>query len=315
MNDVSGERLLVHGPYLQDLTDLLLFDRIVFPATTAIRRPRDLPPGYAGYPVEEPLPEGIRERLAEAGLLLTPGQILFATPISELDTKLLEDADALTQWFQRSGLEMSKVAAELAFTFLDTPASGSEVAAWMQEIDGKTRHLADIAFQRGWRAIPKLYASDVTATLKPGWSLVLSVTFPQFPGVQTGRVDLDDLLAFLTDDVTKEKRRALFDWPLGIEAAVEEGQITFEEIPHHVADLLRDYTDWILASGLSSSTVVTEFLVVCGDRFVQALSGVEGGETRQTLAFAPRGLWLEDTSQARAGRELAYLSHRLRGYT
>ena len=40
-------RYLVHGPCLQDATDLLFFDALVFPFTQAMRRPKALAPGLA----------------------------------------------------------------------------------------------------------------------------------------------------------------------------------------------------------------------------------------------------------------------------
>jgi hypothetical protein len=315
VNNVPKERLLIHGPCLQDLTDLLYFDKIVYPTTTAITRPRNLPPGYAGYPVEEPLPQAVRDKLVKAGLIVSPGEVLLVPVAGDIAAQLLQGAEAFTQWMQQSAIDMGKALGEIAFSFLDTPANRSEVIAWLRDIDAKTKKLTDLAVKRGQRAVAKYYLDDVTKTLKPGWSLVLSITFLRFPSIQVGHAGIDDLIAFLSHAETREKRQALFDWPLQVEAAVNKGQLSIEEIPYRIAQLLDDYSSWIRQSGLASRFGVGEFLFTFGASFIERLTKIEIDENMsQILALGPRGLSLTDADIANSGRELAYLSHSRRGY-
>ena len=75
---MSAERVLLHGPCLQDLADFLWFDRVVYPTTLARIRPDTLGPGYVGYLPEEPVPEELQKQLAAVGAISSPGAFFFA---------------------------------------------------------------------------------------------------------------------------------------------------------------------------------------------------------------------------------------------
>lgn len=315
MTSPSTERLLVHGPTLQDLTDFLLFDKVIYPVTNALKRPRSLAPGYAGYPLEEPVPQTIKERLKDSGFMVAPGAVLFTPSADDFIAQLQKGPDAVMEWAQASGMDVGRILGEIAFSTLHTPASESDAATWRKDIDTKIKKLADLLVQRNKRVVPRFYAEDVAKTLRPGWNLVLSVTFRQFPGVQPGRFDIEKFVEFLSHEQTKERRRRLFDWPREIAAAVADGKLSLDTIPAHIAQLLADYSSWIMQSGLASKPTVAEFLVNFDASFVGGLTQVKVGEdVSELLMLAPRGLTLTQEEQATSGQELAYISHSKRGY-
>lgn len=311
---MSTERLLVHGPRIDDLTDLLCFDRIVFPATTAIRRPRDCPPGYAGYPIEEALTPEARERLVEAGVVTSPVPLILAASSEDTVAQLLSGDGSPLELPQSIETDVGTLTG-MAFSSLDTPATRADVAAWIAQIDAKVAKVAGMLATRGHRAVPKLFAADVTRTLRPGWSVVLSVAFPRFPGLEVGRVDLEALIAFLTDSGTIEKRRALFDWPLAIEADVRHDRIRIAEVPDRIAQALEDYGGWIMQSGLPTRVRVVELLLVFDASFIDRLTAVRPSDRiAEIVTLSQRGLALSGEDRTGSGRELAFVSHGRRGY-
>jgi hypothetical protein len=306
------ERVLVHGPCLQDLTDLLYFDKIVYPVTTALIRPVDMQPGYVGYSAVEPVPETVRERLTDAGLITVPGSLIFVPPSEDdLVSALLKGGDALTQMAQSQGIAIGDILGEIFLGgTLDIPASEGEVEAWLQGLDDNARKLADHAVRLGQRAVPKLYAEDAHRTLKPGWDPVLSLRFDGMPCAGSGKPGVEDLIDFLDDEVTRTKRAALFDWHSGIEAEVQEGGATLDEIPGRVAALLEDYRDWLRQSRMFAGARPIECVMFFADWFVEGVVDAarqSGGNG--PLLIEKRGLCLDETENREAGRELAYVAH------
>lgn len=310
---MSGDRVLVHGPCLRDLTDFLYFDKVVYPATMAFVRPRTLGPGYAGHPLREPLPDDVRRRLTEAGLIVSAGEMAALPASGELASQLAQGADVFLSWMQQTALAAGAALGKIGLSTIETPASDAEVAAWVRDLDAKARALADLAAGRGRRAVAKLHAEDVTWTLRPGWSPVLSLTFHGLPRLQPRPGTLDDMLAFLTDEETRRRRRQLFDWHDGLEPAVARGEVRLQDIPARIASPLAAYREWIAASRLSSGTMTAELLLAFDESFVHAVSALEvPADQARALRLGRRGLALGAEDRAGSGRELAYISHQRR---
>lgn len=309
MTDLK-ERILVHGPCLQDLTDLLYFDKIVYPMTKAMIRPDNLAPGYVGYSAQEPIPEDVRNRLTEADLIIAPGTLLFASQGDERVSKMLGGSDSAQQWMPEHVAESSKILGEIFIGSLELPASNTDVATWLQDLDAKAKMFTDHAVKLGKRAVAKFYAEDVDKTLQPGWDAVLSITFPKMPCVVPGRPEIDDLVRFLNDEETKRKRAALFNWHCGIDTAVQQGRISMEEVPDRIDALLEDYTGWLRQSGLFAGARPCEFLMTFDNSFIEGLvSAVQLRGNRSAFAVGRRGLKLIEESPREMGREIAYIAH------
>ena len=130
MHEVFGERILVHGPYLKDLTDLLYFDKIVYPTTTAVRQLLNfLPEPVRLLQLDEPLPERVRSKLASENFIVPAGVFVLSPSDDE-------------------GFE---ILAEVALAVLDEPVTADKEAAWLQDIDAKTKIFADFAVKQGVR--------------------------------------------------------------------------------------------------------------------------------------------------------------------
>lgn len=313
------ERILVHGPRLDDLTDFLYFDKIVYPTTMAMIRPQGMPPGYAGYPVKESLSEETQERLRKADLILPPGMLFLEPSMDQLVSALLQGADGLTKWMEQSSADVAKEVSETAFATLHLPTDraehGAAIRSWLEEIDSKTRRLADFALRRGKRTVAKYYADDVSSTLRPGRHAVLSVVFAQFPKIDATRVDLGDLIGFLSDEETKKKRRRLFDWQNGIETAVEKGDMRIQDVPDRIATLLDDYTTWIKASGLASKMSIAETLLSLGEAIIEGLTVVGIPKAIKTiLELGKKQVDLRKEELEAPGREVAYIAHAHRSF-
>ena len=305
----APERVLVHGPCLQDLTDLLCFDKIVYPTTSALLRPRDLAPGYAGYPPQEPFSEDDRAKLTTARLLVAPGVLVFVPTADEIAARLQEETQTPLDAFMTPDPDALKAVAEVAFSTHELPASKADWAAWMGELDGKTRTLAALCARRGHRAVAKLYAEDFTRTLQVGWDPVLSMTFRRLPHIGTGRAPIDDIIAFLCDEETRRHRRQLRAWQSGLEAE-GGGQIDPQEVPALIAHLFDEYVTWIQASGLHGGTVTRELLLVCEEPLLRALTSASAPARRNSaVELARKGLALAAEDRVVPWRELAYISH------
>jgi hypothetical protein len=307
---MSGERILVHGPCLRDLTDFLYFDRVVYPATMAYVRPRTLDPGYVGYPLREPLPDEVRARLSETGLITSAGGMVTVPAASDLVSRLAQGAETFLASMQQRAIAAGAELAKIAFSSLDTPATDADVVRWMRELDANAKALADLVVKHGHRAVAKLHAEDVTWTLRPGWTPVLCLTFHRLPRLQPGPTTLDAMIAFLGDTETRRLRRQLFDWHEGVPSAVAGGDLRLDDIPARIASLLAEYRTWIMASGLSSGTMTAEFLLAFDESFVQGVSALRLPEAQQgEFQLGRRGVSLVGQDLASAGREIAYVSH------
>jgi hypothetical protein len=312
---MSVDRLLVHGPCLRDLTDFLYFDKVVYPATSAYVRPRTLGPGYVGYPLKEPLPEAVRERLSEAGLITSPGAMVAVPAAGDLAAWLAQGVQGFMAAMQQSAAAAGAALGNLALATLDTPATDAEVVSFIRDLDGKAKALADLAVARGHLAVPKLHAEDVTWTLRAGWAAVLSVTFHRLPCLRPAPGTLDAMLAFLGDAETQRLRRQLFDWADGAAAGPAGTGVRVEDVPARVGSHLAAYSSWIAASGLASGTTTAELLVAFDAPFVQAVSALPvPPDHLGELRLARRGLSLAAEDVAKAGRELAWISHAKRDF-
>lgn|GEM_PF-4341421 len=303
-NEELRERILVHGPCLKNLTELLCFDRIVYPPLTmAFKRPPLLPRRTLGYPADEPLSQAIRDQLAQAGFTVASGTLLLEGDFpSQQDA--MERAEAVGEML--GGMMFPCV--------LDTPATAAEKIAWLQGIDANTKALADLAVKHGKRAVAKFYAEDVTRCLMPGWNLALSFMF-RLPKIQLDQSYIGTLMAFLADEGTRQRRHQLFDCIEGGEIAVENGTVKVEAIPNRLAALIEDYSHWIRSSGLSSGSTRVEFLFSFGQPFIEQLVAVAvPKEVNQILTLRPRGLALTEGERAVSGRQLAYITHAKRDY-
>lgn len=297
------ERFLVHGPRLNELTDFLYFDKVVYPTTLAYVRPFGMPSGSVGYKLSEGIGDDVQERLRVAGLLCSPGSLL--PPIDFLTASSSE----IALWRE----EMMKMN-DTALRILDLPHDPGEhrhaTERFLTEIDGSTRYLAGLATGRGKRTVTKLYSESAASVLRPGNTSVLSVVFSQLPSIDPARVSIKTLIDFLSDEDTKIKRRRLFDWQNGIETAVEKGEIKIEHVPDRLATLLDDYTVWIKSSGLSEKVEAGEFLLTLGEAFIEGLTIVGLPKAIKALiGLGKRKIDLGKEELHAPGREIAYIAH------
>lgn len=292
-------RYLVHGPCLQDATDLLFFDALVFPFTQAMRRPKALAPGLAGYKVEEPLPATYIERLRAAARLVLPGELLFATTSGELPASMTG-----------LGAEIGAVLGRIAWFTLHTPASGQDAAQWLADIDGGGRTLAAALTQRGHRVSSKHFAGAVTRVFKPGWELALALVMPAFARVDIRPETFELLLAFLADETTQKKREALMGWT----ALLDSAGVPAREVASHVADAAADYTQWVVASGLAAGRCRIEMLWRVDPAQVDGLCATPAPPATPAQLLS-RGLAAGETEGAPFDMPMAVISHRPRGYS
>lgn len=309
------ERLLAHGPCLADIDDLLCFDKIVYPVTKACVRPRSLAPGRAGYPLREPLPEAVRELLANAGLITSPGPLLFDRADAALRIRGSAGTDVIADPAQPPLQEMTAIIGEIYLSTLPTPATDAEVLAWQHALDANVKRLAVAAGGHGHRVTGKYHIEDVTWTLKPGWTQVLSLVFPTMPRLRAGQASLEDIIGFLTDEGTKERRRRLFDSCLGSDCTAEGGGRQSGNVVDLLIASYRDYRDWLGVFGLCAGTRTVELLIAFDESLVNDI--VQAGvpeERRGELRIQSRGLALEETRGRPPGCELAFISHAKRKF-
>jgi hypothetical protein len=335
----SPERMLVHGPRLDDLTDLLYFDKIVYPATMAMIRPEEVPPGYGGYALPEPFGEEIRDKLRNAGLLMSPGELHMQSSIQQIFADSGQGLEGLTERLSAIGQQMGAGLAETAFCTLFTHASAGQVThlmaalqaklvslsefatdpeihGWLADIDACTRTLADLAEKQGKRATAKYYLEDVDRTLKPGTDSALSVVLAQLPTIDLGRTNVDELLSFLSSEETKVMRRRLFNWQNDLQVALERGDRRPEDIPDLIATLSDDYTAWVGKAGFASNLRrAAEFVLALGEATVEALTVVGiPSALQKVLQLRQRKLDLTREELSAPGREIAYIVHCKRSF-
>ena len=199
---------------------------------------------------------------------------------------------------------------EVALSTCATPASDADVTAWQRALDANVKTLADVAVKRGYRAVGKFHLEDVTWTLKPGWSRVLSLTFRRFPQLRSGHVAIDGIIGFLVDEGTRQRRQRLFDWHEGIEAGVESHRRRLNDVSDRLVALYEDYRDWINGSGLCAGTCTVELLITFCESFVNSFIKIGlPKELDQELLLVGRGLAAADADFYAPGREVAYISH------
>lgn len=310
---MNGERLLVHGPALRDLTDFLYYDQVVYPATMAYVRPRTLAPGYVGYPLKEPLPEAVRERLSAAKLIVASGVVTTVPSGAEFAAALARGPEGFMASLQESAAAAAATLGKALISTLEVPATEADVQRWVQELDGCAKTIADLAVDRGKRAVAKFHAEDVTGTLKAGWTPVLCLTLRGLPGFRPGPGTLEAMIAFLGDAETRRLRQSLFDWHVGLPEAVAGGATQLNEIPERIGAALTAYRSWIAASGLASGSFTADLLLAFDAPVVEAVSALAvPPEHRGAFALGKRGLSAPDLSIP--GRELAWISHAKRGF-
>lgn len=305
---MSPERVLIHGPQLNDLTDFLYFDKVVYPTTLAYVRPTGLPPGYVGYPLPEAITLDVQDQLREAGLIKSPGSLIPQIDILNASTE--ESA----RWGEAMR-QMADIATRVCDLPHDTREHAQAIAQFLSDIDRSTRYLAELASCQGGRTVAKYYAQDVDKVLRPGSNSVLSIIFSQFPAIDPARVKIKDFIEFLSDEETKMKRRRLFDWQNTLETAIEKGDLKTRDVPDRIAALLDDYTTWIKASGLSSKIGVGEILLTLGEAFIEGLTIVGIPKAIKTiLELGKKKIELTKEELTAPGREIAFIAHCKRNF-
>ena len=203
-------------------------------------------------------------------------------------------------------VELDKV----ALSTRATPASDADVTAWQRALDATVKTLADVAVKHGYRAVGKFLLEDVTWTLKLGWSRVLSLTFRPFAQLRSGHVAIDEIIGFLVDEGTRQRRQRLFDWHEGIEAGVESDRERLNDVSDRLVALYEDYRDWINGSGLCAGTCTVELLITFSESFVNSFIKIGlPKELDQELLRVWRGLAAADADFCAPGREVVYISY------
>lgn len=301
-------RYLVHGPRLTDPNELLFFDAWAWPSVMAHVRPHALPPGYAGYPVEDEWPPPLLERLSAAGRTQAPVVAMTQAP-GPMQAEAIADGSAhpTIALFGRLGADM--LVAPLA-----SPCPDSEVHAWLARIDAALWSITRTLAEAGVRASAKLHADTLSRVLMPGWQQTVALVLPFVPRIDRAFVTrLDELLAFLAAADTRRLREALYAWP----GLLGRSDIPLASVATTVADAARDYVAWIEASGLSQRGAGRIELLWKLDDPAQApeLARPVGTDPRKQWApFHVRGLAFGALDAARSDTPAAMVSPRPRGY-
>ena len=301
----NSERILVHGPCIRDLTDFLYFDKIAYPVLEAFLRPPDLAPGYVGYKAQEFIPQDIHDKMKDAGLIVTPAEILLFPRGSDFKEQLSKGGDSIIDSVQHSVENLGSALFEICT--LKAPLSDSNIAMWLRDIDKKTKRLADLMRERNKQAVAKFYEEDVTRVLTPGWDNILSILLP-LPCLSQ-RPPIEAVIDFLTDDQTIKMRAQLFKWHKEIEVEADNVERLGDEITDLLLPRLKEFLQWLRSSGLVSGVREAEFLITFGE----ALERCELDIGNEFFRISKRGLSLFPEDQV-PGRELAYITYAKRSW-
>lgn len=306
---MSGLRYLVHGPRLEDPNELLFFDAWAWPTLMVHVRPRTLPPGYAGYPVEDAWPKPVLDALAAAGRTCAVGAVMAQASAASSTTATLAGGLA-------AGVAgFAALGAEMLVAPLESPAGDAEVQQWLTRIDAAslaiTRHLG----LAGALASAKLHASTVSRVLAPGWQRTVALCLPSVPSLDLSfAARSSEVLAFLGADETRRRREALLGWP----ALLARDDVPLASVPGQVAAAAREYVAWIEASGLAQrgAGAVTELLwKLDAPSMVADLTRAVGATPKSQWApFQARGLAFGALDALRSDIPVALISSRPRGY-
>ncbi|SMO81918.1 hypothetical protein SAMN06265379_108146 [Saccharicrinis carchari] len=302
----TSERILVHGPGMMDITDLFYFDKIVYPVVEAYLRPPELAPGYVGYKAQEFIPQDILEKLKDAGLIVTPAEVLLVPDSSELINTFKEGGDVFKNWGQDKAEKYGSALFQICT--LVPPLNDSNVSKWLQDIDKKTRDTTKLIEEQKIDAVTKLYRENITSVLTPGWDTVLSLLLP-LPCVAPGMPHMDAIIAFLKDNTTIQKRTSLFNWHRDITLNDESNSSLTEKITDILLPRLKTYMQWLKDSGLVVGLRETEFLISLG----KSMGNCDIMEKSKYFVLSKRGLSLSQQDKEQR-KELAYISYTRRNW-
>lgn len=302
---MTAPRYLVHGPRLVDPNELLFFDAWAWPTLMVYVRPRDLPPGFVGYKVEDEWPPAVLETLAAAHRTQPPAVALVEATARA--TPAVGPADAGMAAFRELG-------AHMLVSPLPTPCGATTLQEWLAGIDRATLSVARTLSRAGVLASAKLHADTVSRVLAPGWQSTVALCLPFMPRIDRAfATRLPELLAFLAADETRRRRETLYAWP----ALLARDDVPLASVPPAVAAAARDYVACIEASGLSQRGAgMTELLWKLEDPAMAGdLVRPVGADPRtQWAPFQRRGLGFGALEAARSDTPVALVSGQPRGY-
>ncbi len=307
-------RCLVHGPRLTDPNELLFFDTWVWPAVMTEVRPRSVPPGYPGYPVEDEWPKTTLEALDAAGRTQPPAVAMTQAAAPSMLLETLASGGAAGSGAGGMVSLIGRLGADLLVAPLAPPCPDAEVRAWLSRIDGARWSITGTLAEAGVRASAKLHTDTLSRVLMPGWQQTVALVLPCVPRIDRAfATRLNELLAMLAADDTRRRREALYAWP----ALLGRGDVPLASVPAMVADAAREYVAWIEASGLSQRGAGSVELLWKLDNpaLVNELTCPVGTDPRRQWApFQARGLASGMLDAARSDTPAAWVSSRPRGY-
>lgn len=271
------QRVLLQGPSLIDLTDLLYYDALVYESTNT-----------------ENLPSDAIDKLADANLVY---------PLNALKVNSI-DWNTVTQYVISHSYRMNQI------TTKDSAASFSFgrnvwIQLWAEAISQFLKPL-------GLQATPKYcVSSEFFSQYSNGSDEVLSIIYSSLPRLEVEKLDIDYFLDFLKDDETQKLRRRLFCWQNEIETSIEKQEVKLE----HVADLLitrlDDYSSWLQKSELKLKYEKCEIIYYFLASIIVPVSLPKAIE--KIFQFKKRKIELLDDEKV-LGRELAYIAHAQRRF-
>lgn len=240
MAQIINKRLLLQGPWSFDLTDLLCYDGIVILHNIPQEDRLDNKPLVKAKFAETQrhfriVDEATAEKLFDAGLLLKTNDVFSKNAIAEIAQR--HPSPKVPERITIEKLEKQ---------YYETVFIGFLHQLWTC-FDSRMHDLAIVAQKEKINAVPKFsefYPKSLSNQLKTGRDEILSIIYNALPVLDTSRLPVDDVIAFLQDKETRTKRRRLFAWQNGIEGKIEKGDLKLEHLQDLIATMLDDYVAW-----------------------------------------------------------------------
>lgn len=280
MSDIR-KRIVIQGPQVLDLSDLLYFDQVFLSSSAHLVTPKTVK--ASGINLNDWLkcgfiPEDIGTKLFDANLF-TVASIDGKPNITTFDVK---DKAIFKAMFNE----------------------GHRFQHIITEHDALARMLSKIFAENGMIAVPKYDSNTFLKDFNEGEHGIIGIIFSELPVVDPSNVNINDFIDFVNDEETQVKRRRLFSWQNDIEDKIEKGNLRVEHIPELIATYLDDYKAWLKKSRQKIKYKKREFII---NSVLYSLGVISLPlAIKQYFEFKTLKLDLSDDEKS-PGRELAYI--------
>ncbi len=314
MQKFVNERLLINGPDLIDLTDLLYFNRLIFPVFPSQLQKN--PDFYFGR-------NEIEDRLFYEKLIIPKEEVVEKEIVEEIEKECVDSEKIVNELHQVKGNLYDP--RTISF-FLDVVKDHEKMKNY------HIRKMSNVFASQNCKVVSKfrseyfekIFSFDVVGISASVFGTnflirnseqksdngVLNIIMSQLPVLDNSDINIDALVDFLKDEQTQVKRRRLFSWQNDIENKIESGSLKLEHLPDLIATLIDDYKSHVELSELNYKYGKIEVLLVVVSNILSGLT-LLGLPTavKNLIEFKKRKVELLKSEIEAPGRELAYIAY------